>query len=86
MFHREEAQAAGFAELVYVGDVGMAERGRELRFLDEPAGAGRVAVAGEDFERDFAAEADVARQVDLAHAAAADAGDDAVMVDHGAGN
>ncbi len=56
-------------------DVRMIERRRGAGFLFEAPNALGIAriVCGQDFQRDLASQARVGRQIDLAHAAAANA-------------
>ena len=61
--------------------VGMAQRGRRLRFAYETfhAVAIRSDIGGKDLQRYFAIELGVLREIHLTHSARADFGDDAVM-------
>ena len=78
--HRDEAPFEDVADLVDGDDVRMIQRGDGARFLFEAAD--RVAVAGqpvaEELDRHLAAEPGVVREIDLAHAAAADEGQDLI--------
>jgi hypothetical protein len=66
-------------------DVGMIERGRGTRFTFESIHAGGIgdSVRPENLDRDGAAQAVVARAIDLAHAAGAKRADDFVRAESG---
>ena len=69
VFHRDEANAVLFRDIVDSDDIGMVEPGRGLRFLQEsalPAGIGDL-VRGQSFQGDDPVQARVARLIDLAH-------------------
>ncbi len=75
-----------FLEAVDRTDVGMVERGEELRFAPESResiGIDREGV-GENLERDFTVQTRIACSVDLAHTARADGGENLVTAEPGA--
>ena len=78
---------ATLLDAVNGGDVGMVERGKQLRLAREARQA--VGIGGDgrrqQLERDVALQPSIARAVDLAHAAAAQRRDDLVRADPGAG-
>jgi hypothetical protein len=83
----KRVHGAAVVEAVDVADVGVAERGEELRFATE---AGEpLAVGGkrlrQNLERDVAIEFGVAGAIDLAHAARANQRDDLVRAERRAG-
>ena len=86
--HHDRAHTAAFFEAVDVRDVRVIEGRERLRFAREPREP--VGVTGERvgqyLERDIAIELRIARAVDLAHPAGADAGDDFVDAEARAGS
>ena len=72
--HRDEQLAPGLAGLVDRQHVGMVDRHRRARLAQEALAKAGVAgqLAGEQLQRDVAAEAKIARKVDDGHAAAAE--------------
>ena len=88
-FHHERAHAAGFFEAVDVRDVRMVQRRERLRFAREPrepVGVAGDRESGRTLDRDLAIQLRVARAIDLAHPADADAGDDFIDAETGAGS
>ena len=73
--HQQVIEAVGLAEVIDGDDVGMVEPGQGLRLAREPLGKARVflLLAGQDLERHKAVEPRLARLIDHAHAAAAQA-------------
>ena len=72
---------------VDAGDVRMIERGERARFTGESRQALGVRrhTGGQDLQRDVASQLRVVRTVDLAHAAAAECGDNLVVTEASAG-
>ena len=83
-----EVDAAGLADVVEGEDVGVGEGGDGTRFALEASEDLVIVreVVGEDLDGDVAAEAAVARAVDLAHSAGAEGGEDLVRTEAGARN
>ena len=82
--HGEPEPASGLARIVDGQDVGMLQPGGEADLALEPVGAERGGELGEeDLERDGAVVAEVVRQVDDGHAAAAELALDGVAVGEG---
>ena len=73
--HQQVIQAVGLAEVIDGDDVGMVEPGQRLRLAREPLGEARVflLLASQDLQRHEAVEPRLARLIDHAHAAAAQA-------------
>ena len=86
-FHGEGPAALGLDESIDDGDVGMVQRGEDLRFAIEAGEA--VGVAGEgsgkNFDSGVAVELGIAGAVDFAHAAGAERREDFVMGEFVAG-
>jgi len=83
----ERGAVRPFLDSVDLRDVGMIQRGEQLRFALE-ARAARGLVSGNrrnDFDRDVAAETRVARPVHLAHAARPERAEDVVGADSSTG-
>ena len=80
-------RAVVLADVVNGGDVGMVEDAGRARLLLEALQALRIARegAGQDLDRDVAAEARIARAEDLSHPSRADGGEDLVGPETGAG-
>ena len=77
-----ELVLAGLADLVDVRDVRMTQRRREPRFLQKSLGSARILPrGGQHFDRDLPAEPGVVGQVHMAHAAFAEARENAVLRD-----
>ena len=78
--HRDEVVTVRLLHLVDRDDVGVVQRGRELRLADEPLGRGTrfEGGAGEELERHVPVEPFITGAIDDAHAARADALRDAV--------
>ena len=85
-FHRNEADAVGFPDLVNHGDVRMFEAGRGSRLEQEPVSAVWVGdqLSRQHFDGDVAMETSVDGAIDLAHAAHAQQRDDAIGAQGGA--
>jgi hypothetical protein len=83
IFHGDEALALIGARLVDLADEGMVEGRRRSGFADEPLLHSRVVgeLLGQELQGDVPFEDRVAREIDLAHAAAADETDDLVMLE-----
>lgn len=73
-FHDEVIEAAGVAEVMDHDDIRMIEAGEDAGFAHEALREVRISAEffGEKLEGDFAAEMELARFIDEAHAAAAD--------------
>ena len=73
--HQQVIKAVGLAEVIDGDDVGMVEPRQRLRLARETLGKARVflLLAGQDFQRHEAVEPRLARLIDHAHAAAAQA-------------
>src|SRR5436305_7177103 len=84
--HRDEQLAIDFLDIVNGADIGMAREGGGARFVEEamPALLGE-GFAGQELQRDGTLEARVFGAIDLAHAAFADASDDAIAANGVAG-
>src|ERR1043165_7228406 len=83
ILHRDEVEAFSLADFVDVRDVRMIERSRGGRLLFEATHAIliRSYVERQDFQRDFAREARVLREIDLTHTTGANEGDDLVTTE-----
>ena len=79
--HDQEGAAVGVADVVQGDDAGMVERARGLRLAQQPRLPAGVALdlARQQLERHLAAQPLIDRAIDLAHRAAAERADDAVM-------
>ena len=86
MLHRDELLSiGGLAERVYRADVWVIQGGGGARLLSEARNAGRIRrdVRAQHLERHLTVEHHIARQPDLAHAAAPEPLDDFVSLDAG---
>ena len=83
VLHRDEEAGLVLDQVVGHGDVRRAQQRGGLRLAHQARARFGVGVerGGEELERDLTAEPRVFREVDLAHAAAAEAFDDAVLED-----
>ena len=74
VFHRDEVKTIGLTNLVDVRDVRMIERSRGGRLLFETAHPILIHsdVRRKHFQRDFASQRSVLRQIDLTHTSRAD--------------
>src|SRR5713226_1962646 len=81
ILHCDEVRAVVFTNLKNLGNVGMAQRRRRLRFPNEAlhAVAMRRDLSGEDLQSYFAIEFGILRQINLTHATRAEFGDDAIV-------
>lgn len=79
-FQNEAQSAALLFEAINGGDVGMVERGEDLRFALESGEAvgGLGEIIGENFDGYFAGKASVFGAVDFAHSAGAEWRDDLI--------
>src|SRR4029079_17192645 len=77
----ERDDVFAFLERVNGGDVRVIQRGADLRLALEPGDPGRVVSQrrGKHLDGDVSTKLDVARAVDVAHPAGADAGGDFVF-------
>ena len=87
LHHDEGAAVVGLAHLVHGADIRMIQRGRGLGFAQQvPAGVVVIAAVGrQELDRDVALERQVAGQVHVAHTAAPQQTDDAVVPQFRAG-
>ena len=80
ILHRDELQAAAFAEIVNTKDIGVRNPAGELQLLLEPLQSERILgdIQAEDLQRDGAVEFLVAGFIDFAHPSNAEKGFDLV--------
>lgn len=85
-FHYQRAAAGGFFEAVNMRNVWMVQRGKRLHLTREARHWIRIAREGveQNLPREVATQFRIARPMDFAHAAGADAGDDFVRAEEGA--
>lgn len=83
VLHRNVSLSVGFAQVVNGADIGVVETRGRLRFAPKAGEGARITGdrGRQELERDLTIEPDVFRQVDLAHAAAAELAHDAVVAD-----
>jgi hypothetical protein len=84
MLHHDENAALLLADVVDRTDVGVAENGRRERLLEEPGARVHVLCRANELDSGEAAEARVARTVDLTHPASSDQSRNLVRTESGA--